>query len=62
MIGDGIGLVRGRRFMFDMDALQKLTASAWYSSQKIQQQLGFRPGHTLRGSLPEIVRAFDEKS
>jgi len=54
-IGDGIGLICGKRFVFDSTALQKLTESAWYSSKKIQQELGFRPGHTLRESLPELV-------
>jgi len=54
-IGDGIGRVRGRRFMFDSDALEKLMGSAWYSSAKIEQELGFRPAHNLRESLPGIV-------
>lgn len=54
--GDGIGQVLGRRFPFDSDALDKLTGSAWYSSAKIQRELGFNPKHTLQSSLPEIVR------
>jgi len=53
--GDAIGRLRGRRFMFDSDALEKLTGSAWYSSEKIQRDLGFQPERDLRGSLPEIV-------
>jgi len=61
MIGDGIGRMRGKRFVFDTEALQKLTDSAWYSSKKIQQELGFRPSHTLRESLPGVVRALDKK-
>jgi len=60
-IGDGIGLICGKRFIFDTEALQKLVGSAWYSSQKIQQELGFRPRHTLRESLPGIIRALDEE-
>jgi nucleoside-diphosphate-sugar epimerase len=54
-VGDGIGRLRGRRFLFDSDALEKLTGSACYSSAKIQRDLGFRPERDLRGSLPEIV-------
>ena len=53
--GDAIGRLRGRRFIFDSDALEKLTGSAWYSSEKIQRDLGFQPERDLRGSLPEIV-------
>lgn len=55
-IGDGIGRVRGQRFMFDSDVLGKLTDSAWYSSEKISRDLGFHPRYHLKGSLPEIVR------
>jgi UDP-glucose 4-epimerase len=55
-VGDGIGRILGRRFPFDSDALDKLTGSAWYSSAKIQRDLGFIPKHTLQSSLPEIVR------
>jgi len=55
-IGDAIGGIRGRRFMFDSDALEKLSGSACYSSDKIQRELGFEAQHHLRKSLPEIVR------
>lgn len=55
-VGDVIGRLRGRRFVFDSDALAKLTGSAWYSSQKLQRKLGWRPRRTLRETLPEIVR------
>lgn len=54
-IGDGIGRLRGRRFMFDSDALDKLVDSACYNSGKIEDELGFRPQHHLRDSLPEII-------
>jgi len=54
-VGDGIGVIRGRRFMFDSDALEKLTGSAWYSSEKIEKELGFLPERNLRDSLPEII-------
>ena len=55
LVGDGIGKIYGRRFMFDSDALTKLTDSAYYSSKKIQQELGFKPHRVLRYSLPEIA-------
>ena len=55
-IGDAIGAMRGRRFMFDSDTLEKLAGSAWYSSQKIEQELGFRAHHHLRESLSDIIQ------
>jgi nucleoside-diphosphate-sugar epimerase len=54
-VGDGIGGMRGRRFLIDSDALDKLMSSACYSSEKIQRELGFRPTWNLRSALPEIV-------
>lgn len=54
-VGDGIGQMRGRRFPFDSDALDKLTGSACYSSAKITRELGFRPAWDIRSALPEIV-------
>lgn len=53
--GDAIGHTLGRRFPFDSAALDKLTGSAWYSSAKIQRELGFRPRHSLQSSIPDIV-------
>jgi UDP-glucose 4-epimerase len=54
-LGDGIGALRRRRFVFDSDALDKLIGSALYSSAKIERELGFRPQRDLRSALPEIV-------
>jgi len=56
VMGDGIGRLRGRRFVFDSDALEKLVGSAWFSSEKIQSLLGFKARWTLLAALPEIVR------
>ncbi|MDQ7010672.1 MAG: NAD-dependent epimerase/dehydratase family protein, partial [Mariprofundaceae bacterium] len=50
-MGDVIGRVRGRRFMFDSDALAKLTGSAWYDSGKICRELGFEAGIHLHEAL-----------
>lgn len=60
-VGDGIGRVRGRRFMFDSGALDKLISSACYSSEKIKRELGFRPAWDLRSALPEIVASLGMK-
>ncbi|MEO5330760.1 MAG: NAD-dependent epimerase/dehydratase family protein [Magnetococcus sp. YQC-5] len=57
-IGDAIGAVRGKRFLFDSDALAKLTGSAAYSSAKIQTELGFAPQWTLEHALPIIVQSY----
>jgi nucleoside-diphosphate-sugar epimerase len=54
-VGDVIGRLRGRRFVFDSDALEKLTGSAWYSSEKIARELGFRPKVTFEDALPEMI-------
>ncbi len=55
-VGDLIGTVRGHRFIFDSDALEKLTGSAHCSSAKIEQQLGFKARRNLREALPDIVQ------
>jgi nucleoside-diphosphate-sugar epimerase len=54
-VGDVIGRVRGRRFVFDSDALNKLTGSAWYSAEKISRELGYHPSVTFQDSLPELI-------
>ena len=54
-IGDAIGRVRGKRFLFDSDALEKLVGSAWYSSEKISRELGYRPTVTFSEALPELI-------
>lgn len=54
-MGDVIGRARGRRFVFDSDALAKLSESAWYSSDRIERELGFRARRTLEDALPEMV-------
>ena len=46
-LGDGIGKVRGKRFVFDSDALGKLTGNAAFSSKKIQKELGFTPNRKI---------------
>jgi len=55
-VGDAIGAVQGKRFMFDSDALKSLTGSAYYSAEKIQHELGFKAQQHLKQALPEIIR------
>ena len=54
--GDLLLKTTGRRFFFDTDALNKLRLSAWYSSDKIQRRLGFRPAYDLRKAMPELIQ------
>ena len=61
-VGDGIGGVRGRRFMFDSDALDKLIGSACYSSAKLERELGFVPQRHLRETLPDMIRFLEAES
>jgi len=60
-MGDGIGCLCGRRFVFDTDAMDKLTGSACYSSRRIERELGFSAHHHLHDSLPEIVHFLGER-
>lgn len=57
-VGDIVGRLRARRFVFDSDALQKLTGNAWYSSEKITRELGFRPRVTFEEALPEVISGY----
>jgi UDP-glucose 4-epimerase len=57
-LGDLIGAVRGRPWAFNSEALDKLIGSAWYSSDKIRRELGYRPMCTLGTALPEMVAEY----
>jgi len=57
-VGDAIGKVGGKRFLFDTDALDKLIGSAWYSSEKISRQLCYRPSITFPDALPELIACY----
>lgn len=54
-MGDRIGLLTGRRFLFDSDALEKLVGSSWYNSEKLQSELGFIPQINLHEAISEIA-------
>ncbi len=45
----------GHGFPLNSKVLTKLTDSAWYSSEKIRRELGYRSTHTLFDALPEMV-------
>ena len=57
-IGDLIGRIRGRRFSVDSEAVARLLGSACYSSQKIEQELGYIPARDLGSALPEMVASY----
>lgn len=57
-VGDRIGRLSGRRFALDTDSLDKLLGSAWYSSEKISRELGYKPAYTLKDSLPAMVAEY----
>jgi nucleoside-diphosphate-sugar epimerase len=54
-LGDGLGRVRGRRFPFDSEMLEKLLGSARYDGGSICRELGFVPKRDLPGSMAEMV-------
>ena len=56
-LGDQLGRLRGHRFVFDSDALEKLVGSAWFNSEKIERRLGFKPEWNLERVIPEMVAA-----
>jgi len=56
--GDVITFLRQKPFIFNSSILRKLTGSAWYSSAKIQEELGFIPTRTLFDSIPEIIAQY----
>ncbi len=56
-IGDLMGKVRGERFIIDSESSSKLTGSACYISEKIEQELGFKPQRNLQDSIAEMAQS-----
>jgi nucleoside-diphosphate-sugar epimerase/GT2 family glycosyltransferase len=56
-IGDFLQRVTRWQMPLNSDVLEKLLGSAWYSSARIEQELGFRPTRTLTDALPEIIES-----
>jgi len=54
LLGDIIGTLRRRRFVFDSVSLAKLIGSAWFSAQKIERTLGFKANSHLRAALAAL--------
>ena len=57
-VGDLIGRLRGRRFFFNSVGLEKLLGSAWWSCEKIRQELGYCPTRTFEASVEEMIAAY----
>lgn len=58
--GDIFGKIRGKRFFFDSDALNKISGSAWFSSNKIENELNFRASFSLETSLQQMIKIIDK--
>ncbi|MEO7795634.1 MAG: NAD-dependent epimerase/dehydratase family protein, partial [Thermoanaerobaculia bacterium] len=54
-MGDGAAVLLGRRVGFDSTAVERLLGDAWYSSARIQRELGWRPRRRLNEELPRLV-------
>lgn len=59
--GDLVGALSGREPPFDSAALHRLLGSAWYSSARLQRELGWVPRCTLEEALPEMVASADPR-
>lgn len=55
--GDLIGKLRGKRFVFDSDALNKLSEDAHYDGSKATKLLGFEYTHSLGPSLIDMLKS-----
>jgi len=53
--GDLLGRIKGRPFVFNSDVYRKLFDSAYYSSDKIQHELGYKPTKTFYTALPGLI-------
>ncbi len=53
-IGDGLEAVLRRRLPLDSEALERLLGSAWYSSARIERELGWRARISLVEGLREM--------
>lgn len=55
LMADGVGKIIGRRVPLDREAFNTLFGSAWYSNERIRNELGWAPTMNLYDALPEIV-------
>ncbi|UCE88113.1 MAG: NAD-dependent epimerase/dehydratase family protein, partial [Pseudomonadota bacterium] len=56
--GDLLKTLGMRRFPVDSGMLEKLLGSAWYSSDRIVDELGYHPTWTLDTALPQMVAEY----
>lgn len=55
-IGDSFEALFKRRFPFDGDVFERLLGSAWYSSARIERELGWRARVSLADGLSEMLK------
>ena len=51
-----------RRMPLTLDGLGKLTGDAWFSSDKLERTLGFRPRLTLETEIPRLVETMRRRT
>lgn len=59
-MGDAIGAIRGRNFVFNSSVMSKLTGSACYKCQRIKMELGYQPTRFLEDGLREMVDEYNK--
>lgn len=62
LFGDAIGKIRGQRFSFDSDALQKLVGSSLFDANKISHELDYLPTITFEGAIPELIEWYQRQA
>ncbi len=55
MVGDIGGKMMGKPLLFNSDVLGKLTDSLTFSSQRIQEDIGFRPKYNFYNTIDETI-------
>jgi UDP-glucose 4-epimerase len=58
MAGTWLEKLSGRRLPLDSEGLRKLAGDAWFSSDRIRGELGFRSVHSLEKEIPSMVREY----
>jgi nucleoside-diphosphate-sugar epimerase len=59
-IGDGIGALTGRNFVFDSKTYDRLLGSSHYDSTRIRDTLGYAPRWDLPKALPGMIETVDK--
>jgi nucleoside-diphosphate-sugar epimerase len=57
-VGTLLEKLTGRRMPLDNEGLRKLTGDAWFTSERIRTELGFRSQHSLEEEIPLMVRDY----